>query len=89
MKQLKPSIMNAEDSLPPLHFSSLDSQLLSRQEMVKIDCPTAAIYSSWLATRGGHSHVMVTITVVIRILRMIQFNVRNSISGIYHDSNST
>ena len=28
-------------------------------------------------------------TVIIRILHMIQFNIRNSISGIYHESNAT
>ena len=27
-------------------------------------------------------------TVIIQILRMIEFNVRNSISGIYHESNT-
>ena len=29
------------------------------------------------------------ITVIIRILRMIQFHVRNSISGTYNESNAT
>ena len=27
-------------------------------------------------------------TVIIQVLRMIQFNVRNLISGIYHESNA-
>jgi len=32
---------------------------------------------------------MIEDTVIIQILRMIQFNIKNSIPGIYRESNST
>ena len=45
--------------------------------------------SSTYTVVQGNVAVILGTTVIIRILRVIRFNIRNSVSGIYDESNLT
>ena len=52
-------------------------------------CMVQLLYSSSLISIPSSTYILEKPTVIIQILHMIQFKVRNSTLGIYRESNST